>query len=77
MPDQPFFTLASGGLDSNLPAHTRFECKICWTVYDPAIGDPIWQIPPGTAFALLPDHWRCPICDAAKSDFLVLNDLPQ
>ena len=26
---------------------TRLECKICWYVYDPALGDPVWQIPPG------------------------------
>ena len=31
--------------------HTRLECKICWHVYDPAEGDEVWQIPPGTPFA--------------------------
>ena len=30
---------------------TRMECKICWYVYDPAEGDVVWQIPPGTPFA--------------------------
>jgi rubredoxin len=43
-------------------------------VYDPADGDPIWQIPPGTPFAALPDHWSCPNCAATKDQFLVLPD---
>ncbi|MEI2624691.1 MAG: rubredoxin [Giesbergeria sp.] len=33
---------------SQVPADARLECKICWWVYDPAEGDPVWQIPPGT-----------------------------
>jgi rubredoxin len=54
---------------------TRFECKICWLVYDPAEGDPaVWQIPPGTPFADLPAHWTCPNCSATKDQFLVLSD---
>lgn len=56
-----------------LPADARLECGICWQVYDPAEGDPTWQIPPGTPFAALPAHWRCPQCDAAKEKFLLLG----
>jgi rubredoxin len=52
----------------------RLECKICWYVYDPAEGDPVWQIPPGTPFAALPEHWCCPVCDAARDQFLVLQE---
>jgi rubredoxin len=59
---------ASGRID----ATTRVECRICWYVYDPAEGDEVEQIPPGTAFADLPDHWRCPQCDAARDMFLPL-----
>ena len=44
---------------------TRLECKICWYVYDPAQGDPVWQVPPGTPFTELPPHWTCPNCAAA------------
>lgn len=50
----------------------RLECKICWWVYDPAHGDAVWQIPPGTAFADLPEHWKCPVCDGAREQFMVL-----
>ena len=39
---------------SQVPPDARLECKICWWVYDPAEGDAVWQIPPGTAFADLP-----------------------
>jgi rubredoxin len=49
---------------------TRMECGVCWHVYDPAEGDPVWQIPPGVAFADLPDDWRCPECDAPREKFL-------
>lgn len=51
---------------------TRLECKICWTVYDPAEGDPVWQIAPGTPFTQLPAHWRCPVCDGAHDQFMVV-----
>ncbi|MHB1115556.1 rubredoxin [Sideroxydans sp.] len=50
------------------------ECGICWEVYDPAIGDQVWQIDPGTPFSKLPDHWTCPNCDAAKHKFMVYKE---
>ncbi|MFX6645053.1 rubredoxin, partial [Acinetobacter baumannii] len=37
-----------------LPDNAKLECKICWWVYDPQQGDPVWQIAPGTAFTDLP-----------------------
>lgn len=52
----------------------RWECKICWTVYDPEAGDECWQIPPGIPFADLPEHWSCPNCGAPKTDFLAVDD---
>ena len=53
---------------------TRMECKICWSVYDPALGDEVWQIPPGTPFTALPPHWTCPNCSAEQDKFLLLDD---
>jgi rubredoxin len=53
---------------------TRLECKICWQVYDPAVGDPVWQIEAGTPFSALPAHWRCPVCDGAADQFLVVTE---
>jgi rubredoxin len=53
---------------------TAYECGVCWTVYDPALGDPYAQVAPGTPFALLPAHWLCPHCEAPKSRFLALDE---
>lgn len=69
-----FFAGAFGSDASKLPPQTRLECKICWYVYDPVVGDEVWQMQPGTAFSQLPDHWSCPECDSKKQDFLVLDD---
>ena len=63
-----------GGDGSWLDDDARMECKVCWHVYDPAEGDAVWQVPPGTPFSRLPDHWSCPECDGAKHDFMVLTD---
>ncbi|MGJ0508667.1 MAG: rubredoxin [Methylocystis sp.] len=48
----------------------RFECGVCWSVYDPAEGDAVWQIPSGTPFSELPEEWRCPHCDAPRTRFM-------
>lgn len=53
---------------------TRLECKVCWYVYDPAQGDPAWQIPPGVAFYDLPPFWSCPTCSSLPDQFLVVRD---
>ncbi|AJD43613.1 rubredoxin [Rhizobium sp. SEMIA 4085] len=52
----------------------KMECGICWHVYDPAEGDPVWQIPPGTPVSALPEDWRCANCDALQSKFMRLGD---
>lgn len=61
------------GRQGEIGPQTRMECKICWTVYDPALGDDVWQVPPGTPFADLPPHWTCPNCACEKVHFLVLD----
>ena len=63
--------LGDGG---RLSDGARLECKICWYVYDPMAGDEVWQIPPGTPFSALPDHWRCPTCDGDRDQFMVVED---
>jgi rubredoxin len=59
---------------SRIADDSRLECKICWYVYDPAIGDAVWQVPPGTPFTKLPEHWKCPECDGLRQQFMVLTD---
>lgn len=68
-----FFAGAYGGNSENLADDAKLECKICWYVYDPAVGDEYWQIPAGTAFSALPEHWSCPQCDADKGGFLLVE----
>jgi rubredoxin len=62
------------GDEARIDDDARLECGICWWIYDPAVGDPVWQIPPDTPFAALPEHWRCPHCDAPKYRFMVVQD---
>jgi len=50
----------------------KYKCGNCGYIYDPAIGDPDGDIPPGTPFEDLPDDWRCPQCAAPKSGFAPL-----
>lgn len=61
------------GNNERLAADTVLECGVCWWVYNPDQGDDTWQIMPGTPFTELPGHWRCPCCDAAQSQFMVLR----
>jgi rubredoxin len=68
-----FFAGSYGGDARKVAEGARLECRICSHVYDPAEGDEQGQIPPGTPFAHLPDGWRCPVCDAPKDGFLVLE----
>jgi rubredoxin len=64
----------SAARDRDAGPGTRMECKVCWYVYDPALGDGHWQIPPGTPWGELPEHWSCPTCAATRDEFLVLAD---
>ena len=66
--------MISPGSTQRIGADTRLECRICWYVYDPAVGDNFEQIPPGTAFTDLPAHWRCPQCDAEQDKFLPMDE---
>lgn len=50
----------------------RYECGVCWWLYDPELGDPARQIAGGTPFSELPDTWTCPQCDTDKALFLAL-----
>ena len=74
MREDIFFNGSYGGDDSKLNDDSRLECKICWYVYDPAAGDDYWQIPPGTPFSRLPEHWTCPECDGNKNDFMLVDN---
>jgi len=44
----------------------RFRCTVCNYVYDEA--------KEGRKFSDLPDYWRCPVCGAPKSAFVLLSE---
>lgn len=46
----------------------KYVCSICGYVYD----DAEQQVP----FAGLPEDWKCPLCGAAKSDFIAQAPAP-
>ena len=47
-----------------------FECTVCGYIYNPEVGDPEHDVKAGTPFDTLPDNWVCPICGAAKDQFI-------
>ena len=51
----------------------KWECMLCGYIYDPAEGDPMADIEPGTSFEDLPEDWVCPVCGAGKEDFEVVE----
>ena len=46
-----------------------YQCKDCLTIYDPAYGDITQNIAPETSFIMLPEDYKCPVCDSSKSEF--------
>ena len=51
----------------------KYRCTVCGYIYDPDKGDPDSRIAPGTPFEDIPDEWACPLCGAAKEDFVPLD----
>ncbi len=47
----------------------KYQCTICGYIYDPFKGDSDRNVPSGTAFVNVPNTWKCPVCDAPKSEF--------
>ncbi|MBM3405174.1 MAG: rubredoxin [Bacteroidetes bacterium] len=51
----------------------KFKCIVCGHIYDPEVGDPATNIPPGTPFEEIPDDWKCPICQVSKADYYPID----
>ncbi len=47
----------------------KWTCTVCGYVYDPAEGDPMAGVAPGTAFEDIPEDWVCPLCGVGKDMF--------
>ncbi|MBI4827504.1 MAG: rubredoxin [Nitrospinae bacterium] len=52
----------------------KYVCNICGYIYDPDVGDPEADIPPGTSFEDLPDDWVCPECGVGKDQFTMIEE---
>ena len=63
--------MRSGEADSENTHTGLFICTVCDYVYDPAAGDRVGGILPGTRFEDLAEDWVCPICGADKSKFVL------
>lgn len=48
----------------------NYTCSLCGYVYDEAAGDPDSGIAPGTKWEDIPEDWTCPLCGAAKDQFM-------
>lgn len=48
----------------------KYVCSVCGYIYDEAAGIPEAGIALGTAWEELPGDWVCPLCGAAKSEFI-------
>lgn len=51
----------------------KYICKVCYTIYNPQIGDSEEGIAPNTPFENLPDSWTCPVCGTPKEKFEKLS----
>lgn len=49
------------------------QCPHCLTVYDQNFGDDTVDIKGSTAFADLPETYQCPVCEAPKEDFKLME----
>lgn len=49
-----------------------YECP-CGYVYNPEDGDLENKIEPGTKFEDLPEDWVCPLCEAEKEYFELVD----
>lgn len=53
---------------------SKYMCKPCKYVYDPAVGVPAYGLEPGIPFADLPEDWVCPKCGTSKWMFVKVEE---
>ncbi len=59
----------TGEAMADATAGPKYVCGCCGWIYDPAKGDPLGDVPPGTDLADVPADWICPECGESKQDF--------
>ncbi len=50
----------------------KMQCSVCQWIYDPALGEPLQDVAPGTPWSEVPDNFLCPECSLGKDVFDVL-----
>ncbi len=53
--------------------YKTYMCVICGYVYDEEQGAPDDGLAPGTLWKDVPDTWKCPDCEATKTDFELIE----
>ncbi|WP_034919453.1 anaerobic nitric oxide reductase flavorubredoxin [Erwinia sp. 9145] len=67
---QPAIPLAVNAAPQSEPgAAERMQCSVCQWIYDPALGEPMQDVGPGTLWADVPNDFLCPECGLGKSVF--------
>jgi pyruvate oxidase len=54
----------------------RWRCQVCGYIYDEALGEKATRTPEGTRFGDLPADWLCPVCQAGKDSFVLMEEGP-
>ncbi|HEY6955374.1 MAG TPA: rubredoxin [Flavisolibacter sp.] len=53
---------------------TVYQCRNCYTIYDPAIGDDEQKVLAGTTFDDLPETYACSLCGSSKGEFIEIKE---
>lgn len=60
-------------VEENQPAQQEtgpcMQCSVCQWIYDPAKGEPLQGVAPGTPWTQVPDSFLCPECSLGKAVF--------
>lgn len=51
----------------------KYRCNVCNFTYDPKKGQLATGVKSNTLWEDVPEDWRCPVCGAAKKDFVEVD----
>ena len=57
------------------PKRIVYQCRQCFSVYDPSIGDEEQNITTGTVFEDMPAGYCCTLCEAPKEEFVEIDEI--
>lgn len=52
----------------------KYICTVCATIYNPDLGIPEDDIPPGTPFEEISQNWLCTVCGSPKDKYVLLPE---